>query len=177
MTKILKDVLLQLTDIPTPAGNIYPADVMQKAVDKNNNKPLMGTFSGAVDIKKPEDTLLIPLDKVTHQVENLKVANGGVIGDVTILNTPQGLIAQELLAKDVKISFGLRAYVHYKNGNCLPNGSPRTVSDCQIISFSICNDETKQIKRNFGYISPVRTLVGEILTGDMLKEKYNDKYF
>ena len=76
----------------TRSGRIYPLSEMQKMVDNVNqsSEPILGEFAGSDDTN-------INLEKVTHAVTNLRIEGTRVIGDIKILDTPNGVILQKMI--------------------------------------------------------------------------------
>jgi hypothetical protein len=51
----------------------------------------------------------IKLDKISHSIENIRKVNGNLIGDITILDTPVGMIVQGLLECGAEFITSIRA--------------------------------------------------------------------
>jgi hypothetical protein len=91
-------VALLACDVPSTNGNIYPQEVVEKAIKEFENKQLCGGlgFDLTTDGIKMKD--------VAFTVEHLRLAENNDIhrgqwlwGDVQILNTPQGQLMKKVL--------------------------------------------------------------------------------
>ena len=80
---ILKDQVIMVVDQPNHNNRIYSADCIQKEVDRLQGKELYG------QIGMPE-TPTIHLIDVTHKVSNLRMEQNKLIGDITIVDFPDG---------------------------------------------------------------------------------------
>lgn len=75
--------------------------LLENGIGKDNRKynlsemTFKDEYLGCLGVN--EATESIPLNFVSHKINNLKVEDGSIIGDVTILNTPYGNIVKELI--------------------------------------------------------------------------------
>lgn len=109
MVKIFKSEILR-AGVPTPAGHIYPEDVLKKAVaDRQKDiaeRRMLGT------IETPTDGV-IHMSKVSHIVTELKVEDGKLLGSIEILPTTEGKKLLDMLGgkgKKRKKDIGLSVY-------------------------------------------------------------------
>lgn len=68
-----------------PNGNrrIYPMAVLEHCVEKSKAGPVLGSLG------LTEGTS-VAIGEVSHMVQNLRIVDGYLVGDVTILKTPKG---------------------------------------------------------------------------------------
>ena len=74
----------------------------------------------------------ISLDKVSHQIINVRVGTDSVVGDVEILNTPCGKLANELINNNIPWRTGLRSIGVLNEDN--------TVTEFKFITFDLVFD-------------------------------------
>lgn len=84
-------------------GRIYSAEVMQEAISKFKGKQVPGT----IGMVKDEPVLSLP-DMLSHQFINLTIENGSLIGDLVIMDNPDGLLLSENLHM---VEFGIAGYI------------------------------------------------------------------
>ena len=95
---IFKCMLIE-ADVPTVNGRTYPRSVLENAV-KQISLPIMGGLDIRPDSK-------IRLDKVSHEVRRLYVDfEGRLVGDVEVLDTPQGQILTKMIGESIGPSIG-----------------------------------------------------------------------
>lgn len=89
-------VVIMKADTPNANGRIYPREVLEAAVKKvEDSTGLHGRLFGQIGM--PEGGL--DLAKASHIVGNLRLNEAGeLLGDVVLMETPQGKVAEELLS-------------------------------------------------------------------------------
>ncbi|MGZ8924641.1 MAG: hypothetical protein ACXW2E_02035 [Nitrososphaeraceae archaeon] len=101
----LNGIFMQ-SDIQNRNGRNYPLSEITNAVKtmsesiKSNN----GVFG---ELDHPS-TLQINSDRISHVITEMKMIGNNAIGKAKLLNTPMGLIAQELIKSNVKIGVSSR---------------------------------------------------------------------
>lgn len=118
-TKIMK------VGAPNSNGRTYTKEAIEEAIKQYQAKdhPNLGTLNF---------TNTIDLDKVSHTINNLRIHNDTLIGEITPLNTPCGNILSEILPFT---SFRLACSILAKNIHVGEDGI-KTITDCQFISIS-----------------------------------------
>lgn len=93
MTQMIMEV-----DVPNKNGHIYPRVEIERVVEVWSGKQMFGQ----IDMPPGhEGSLSVDLSRASHVVENLRIDdNNCLIGDVTVLKTPQGTILDDLLTID-----------------------------------------------------------------------------
>lgn len=98
-------------DVPNKNHHVYPRYVIETAVKRWKDKQMFGqidmpTFkldasrATATSVSEVEDWsgFAVDLNRASHVVENLRFDdNNCLIGDVTVLKTPQGLVLDDLM--------------------------------------------------------------------------------
>ena len=78
-------------DTVLKSGNVYPKEVMQKAIDEYMNSPedrRCGCFYTNDDFEKLHTD--VELSKVSHKIKNIEIEDGKVVVEIKILQTPRG---------------------------------------------------------------------------------------
>lgn len=93
-------------DIKNRNGRIYPISEIQKAVvgAQQRIKEANGIFG---ELDHPQ-TLTVNLDRISHVITEIAVSGMNATGKLRLLNTPMGLIGQELVRSGVKIGVSSR---------------------------------------------------------------------
>jgi len=78
-------------DTPTINDRIYPKEELEKAI-ASAQQPLIGRLGSS-----GTNPTNISIEDIAFTVENLRVVDGTVVGDMTILNTPNGALFEEVL--------------------------------------------------------------------------------
>lgn len=79
-------------DVPTLNGRTYTAEVAETIIDKVNS-----TSHGVLGMMGVPPRLTVDLLQVSHRVSNARIADGQVIVDVHVLETPHGKALNALL--------------------------------------------------------------------------------
>ena len=100
------NVVIQQLDIPNKNGRIYSKEVIQKALENAKEKLESGEMLGELCI--PNDPNIISGDAsppvnlaaVSHVVKRMWIEDGNLMGEVKILDTPNGKILKHMLEHD-----------------------------------------------------------------------------
>ena len=121
-------------DKPNLNGRIYTTECMEKAINKLDGKPVLGTIGMVYD-----DNVLTMMSMVSHSISNLRIEDGKVVGNLTILDTPEGRKLTDLIEEDkqefVYRSSGIGNIEYQEDGT-------RMVTDFQILSINAVNPDT-----------------------------------
>lgn len=79
-------VVIQQADVPNLNGRIYPKDLLEKVIESQSLMGMVGM----------NETSTLELEKVSHKVENLRMENGYLVGELKILSTPMGKTLSQL---------------------------------------------------------------------------------
>lgn len=114
-----ENVELLLIGVPTKeTGRIYPKEVVQEALDKRGDRPLLGL------IDMP-NSMTVDLAKVAFEVRNVHITDTALVGDIHIFDTHMGKILKELEA--------IHATQYRMAGASAPMGSNEMVTNWTII--------------------------------------------
>lgn len=86
-------VVIQKLDQPSRSGKIYSTKVMQDALIQCTNKIVVGTCG------YPVDSTEISIDEISHTVNNLRIEDGALVGDVHVLDTPRGAVLRQIMSE------------------------------------------------------------------------------
>lgn len=100
-------------------GRVYNQDELKEQIFDR-------TFYGELG---SSDYMTVDLTRVSHVVENIRFKPEGLLGDVRILDTPNGTIAQELIKQNVELVTSIRATGMLNSNN--------TVTDLKLITFDL----------------------------------------
>jgi hypothetical protein len=97
---------LQEAGVKNGNGRVYPMDVLKEQIDKYINGPLKSkTSTGELD--HPESSI-INLSNVSHLITKIWWEDKSVMGELTLLNTPSGKIAQEIIKAGIPLGISSR---------------------------------------------------------------------
>lgn len=122
-------VRIQELDTPNKNGRIYRKDVMEKAIEETE-QTLIGTIGmpegGEIDIMK-----------ISHKVENLRIEDNFLVGDMTILGTPEGFKLSDMVECHDSYGFRLAGIGTVKRNE---DGVQEVQPDYKIMSVCFTND-------------------------------------
>jgi len=148
--KKVKAKIMQF-DVPNRNGRIYQSDKMNKVIQEylENNEIRLGRIDNSncpVDICHP-----VTFSEASHKINKLTIEGNELIGEISILDTPQGKNVQALLDSDIKLAFAPRMMVDIQEekdeeGNVIldENGQPKTyIADVTLESIDVIQDCNK----------------------------------
>lgn len=122
----LNGICMQST-IKNKNGRVYPLSEISAAVQ--NAKQRIVECNGIFGELDHPQTLSVNSDRISHVITEMWMEGNNACGKAKLLNTPMGLIAQELLKSGVKIGVSSRG-----TGNVNESGS---VQSFQFITYDI----------------------------------------
>lgn len=78
----MKVVIIEQLGKPNKNGRLYDIPSLKHAIDKANS-----TCMGRIGMPESFD---LNISEISHKIENLRFENNNLIGDLVILDTPQG---------------------------------------------------------------------------------------
>lgn len=103
MAKLIA-VKIQQADVKNNRGRIWPLSILCEVCEM---KRIFGTVNGYLNIN-PDSALMGPeIYEISHTVDNLRIQDGWLVGDVEILDTAFGELLGRLLTS-AKCNFVLR---------------------------------------------------------------------
>ena len=93
-------------DIQNRNGRMYPMDTLRKEVHRYNES-FVASGRAVGELGHPEGPT-VNLDRVSHKIISLKESGSNFIGKAKLLNTPMGVIAQNLIDEGVKLGVSSR---------------------------------------------------------------------
>ena len=133
MTPQYLDVEIATANIPNKNNRTYPLSVLQQIVDTTDEiyGELGPTCSNDYDNWIVRQITQVDMQRVSHKVNNLRLEDNQLIGDVISLNTPCGHILTQLM-EDVPISFRPRGIGVLTEG--------QIISDFKLIAIDAGNE-------------------------------------
>jgi len=104
-------------DVPTANGRIYPAQLMQREIERLSEKLANRGVVGTLD--HPENGRT-SLDDVSHVITSLKIKDGIIVGEAEILNTKKGKNLKALIEANVQVGVSSRGL-----GSTRPSNNPK----------------------------------------------------
>ena len=97
---------LQESGVKNGNGRVYPPEVLKKQVELYTKGPIASnTAMGELD--HPESTI-VNLNNVSHVINKVWWEGNDVMGMLTLLNTPSGKIAQEIILAGIPLGISSR---------------------------------------------------------------------
>ena len=97
---------LQESGVKNGNGRVYPSEILKKQVELYANGPVKSnTAMGELD--HPESTI-VNLNNVSHIINKVWWEGNDVMGMLTLLNTPSGKIAQEIILAGIPLGISSR---------------------------------------------------------------------
>jgi len=97
---------LQAADVKNGNGRVYPLEILKKQVDAYIQGPVTSkTATGELD--HPESSV-INLSNVSHLITKIWWEGKDVMGELVLLNTPSGKIAQEVIMAGIPLGISSR---------------------------------------------------------------------
>ena len=126
--------ILQKADTRNQNNRIYEKKILDREI-QSYAKAVSG--SRAVGTLDHEDSAVINLENVSHIVRKIWWEGNDVKGDIEILNTPKGKIAQDLLEGGVQIGISSRGVGEVQKTN---EGYDSVCEDFLLISFDLVQE-------------------------------------
>lgn len=98
---------LQEAEVKNGNGRVYPRNVLEKEVNRYISENVkIRTSMGELDHPNSE---VVNLANVSHLVTNIWWEGNNVMGELELLNTPSGKIAQEIILAGIPLGISSRA--------------------------------------------------------------------
>lgn len=101
----LNGVFMQ-AEIENRNGRVYSLEEMSQNVEQMRRQ--IDEFGGVFGELDHPDTITINMDRISHAIKDLYMDGTNVIGKAELLNTPMGMIAQELCRSGVRYGVSSR---------------------------------------------------------------------
>jgi len=159
---------LQESDVKNGNGRVYPKEVLQREAEKYLKGPIAdNTALGELD--HPESSI-VNLNNVSHNIKRIWWEGNDLMGELELLNTPSGKIAQEIISAGIPLGISSRGM-----GSVQQIGETVEVQDdFELLCWDLVSvpstpgaymkklSEGKQIQINKDY-SKVSSLITEII--------------
>lgn len=88
----LTGVKIQVADVPNRNGRIYPTSLIEKVIKAAGDDKILGGMG------VPDNPMTAcDLSTISHSISNLRIESGWLVGDVTVLGTPQGKVLEQCI--------------------------------------------------------------------------------
>ncbi len=98
---------LQEAEVRNGNGRIYPRETLMREIQKYVDGPVK-TRTSTGELDHPESSV-INLTNVSHVITRVWWDGDNVMGEIELLNTPSGRIAQEIVAAGIPLGISSRA--------------------------------------------------------------------
>jgi len=126
--------ILQKADVLNQNRRVYPRSVLEREM-RNYEKVV--SENRAVGTLDHEDSSVISLENVSHVIRRVWWDGGDVKGDIELLNTPKGKIAQDLLEAGVVFGISSRGLGETQKSN---EGYDLVSEDFMLICFDLVQE-------------------------------------
>jgi len=97
---------LQESEVKNGNGRVYPKEVLEREVKKYMEGPIKSnTAMGELD--HPESSI-VNLNNVSHNIKRVWWEGNDLMGELELLNTPSGKIAQEIISAGIPLGISSR---------------------------------------------------------------------
>jgi len=97
---------LQESDVKNGNGRVYPKEVLEREAKKYAEGPISdNTALGELD--HPESSI-VNLNNVSHNIKRIWWEGNDLMGELELLNTPSGKIAQEIISAGIPLGISSR---------------------------------------------------------------------
>jgi hypothetical protein len=103
--KLLVQGILQRADAENQNERVYPKQLLEREIDKFQNKINEGLSGGELD---HPDSNIVNLKNVSHKINKVWWSGNDVVGIIEILDTPAGKIAKELIKGGIQLGISSR---------------------------------------------------------------------
>lgn len=131
-TPVTDEHVILTLDTPNANGRTYTTESIQQIIDKFNERQAAGAAVLGELGYPTENFSIVEISNVSHQVTNMRIENGKLLGTIKLLNTPNGIILKNLLDKGHCGGFRPRGF-----GDVSADG---TITNYKLISIDYVND-------------------------------------
>lgn len=97
---------LQESEVKNGNGRVYPKEVLMREVEKYMKGPISSnTAMGELD---HPDSTIVNLNNVSHTIKRVWWEGNDLMGELELLNTPSGKIAQEIVSAGIPLGISSR---------------------------------------------------------------------
>jgi hypothetical protein len=97
---------LQESEVKNGNGRVYPKEVLAREVKKYVEGPIK-TNTAMGELDHPESTI-VNLNNVSHVIKRVWWEGNDLMGELELLNTPSGKIAQEIISAGIPLGISSR---------------------------------------------------------------------
>lgn len=126
---------LQEADQKNGNGRVYPKDILMKEMNRYLSENVK-TRTAMGELDHP-DSEVVNLANVSHLITNVWWEGNDVMGELELLNTPSGKIAQEIITSGIPLGISSRAMGSVKQ---MSEGTVEVKDDLAIIGFDLVSN-------------------------------------
>lgn len=123
--------ILQKAEIKNQNGRWYGKKILEREIANYQKEVDQNRAVGTLD---HQDEATVALERISHKINKIWWEGNNVMGEVQLLDTPKGKIAQELLAGGVQIGISSRGLGEVEKNN---EGIDVVGEDFLLISFDL----------------------------------------
>ena len=97
---------LQESEVKNGNGRVYPREVLEREVKKYMEGPIK-TNTAMGELDHPESSI-VNLNNVSHNIKRVWWEGNDLMGELELLNTPSGKIAQEIISAGIPLGISSR---------------------------------------------------------------------
>ena len=126
---------LQESDVKNGNGRVYPRETLEKEVARYLSENVKTrTAMGELDHPQSE---IVNLANVSHLVTNIWWEGNNVMGELELLNTPSGKIAQEIIMSNIPLGISSRAMGSVQQ---MSEGTVEVQDDLSIVGWDLVSN-------------------------------------
>lgn len=103
-------------DVPNKNGRVYPRKLLESLVG-------IEQVFGGIGMQGS-----VSPDKASHSLENLRMENGFLVGNLKVLKTPEGKLLSDLLKARINVDFRTSASCTFGENGEIENYTPISVN-------------------------------------------------
>lgn len=136
---ILRNVLLQRSNVKNQNGRIYPRPILEREAKKYQSE-FVAEHRALGELDHPESAV-VNLKNVSHNVVTMRFEGNDLIGDIEVLSTPSGNILKELLKNGIRLGISSRGLGSVHN---IGEGAVEVEDDFSLLCFDVVSNPSVQ---------------------------------
>jgi len=169
----------QRADEANQNNRIYPKSILEREVKKLQDLIKENRLVGELDHPNYD---VVKLSNASHKITDLRMEGNEVIGELELLSTPAGQVAQALVRDGVELGISSRALGSLKESEAFP-GKKEVNEDLNVKTWDLVTDPsvegafvglTESVENQKKIESAYKKVLGEKVFLTMLKEALKD---
>jgi hypothetical protein len=160
---------LQEAETQNGNGRIYPLDILEREINKYIEGPIRENCSTG-ELDHPESSV-INLSNLSHVIKNIWWDGNSVMGELEILNTPSGRIAQEIISAGIPLGISSRGMGSVKQiGENVEVQNDFDLLCWDLVSTPSTPGAYMSIKEGIEHTTPYNNRINQIITEIICEE-------